>query len=136
MAGWNNAQGSAIIQKQSAIYMSDIELEKFATQVYRKMGYHAEHNGETGDHGVDVMLMNLKNQKEIVQCKQWNKPIGEPVIRDLYGAMIHEKAIRAWVWAPRGFSQPAKSWAKGKPIELVDDEKIGQLVELAYTNKK
>ncbi len=105
MGGWQNReQVTTVVQKQSAIYMSDLELEKFATQVYKKMGYKVQHVGTMGDHGVDVMLINPKNQKEIVQCKQWNKPVGEPVIRDLYGAMIHEKAVRAWLWAPRGFS--------------------------------
>ena len=69
MAGWQNeAQTSALIQKQSAIYMSDIELEKFAARVYKKMGYRVRHVGETGDHGVDVMLINPKNQKEIVNA--------------------------------------------------------------------
>ncbi len=64
MAGWqNNAQGNAIAQRQSAIAMSDIELEKFATQVYKKMGYRAQHVGEIGDHGVDVMLINPKKPK-------------------------------------------------------------------------
>jgi restriction system protein len=116
--------------------MSDVELEKFAAQVYKKMGYRAQRIGETGDHGVDVMLINPKGQKEIVQCKQWNKPIGEPVIRDLYGAMTHEGAIRSWLWAPRGFSDPAKKWTKGKAIELIDDNEIGRLIELAFGKNK
>jgi HJR/Mrr/RecB family endonuclease len=133
MTGWqNNAQGNAFAQRQSAVAMSDIELEKFAAQVYKKMGYRVQHVGETGDHGVDVMLINPKNQKEVVQCKQWNKPIGEPVIRDLYGTMAHERAACGWLWAPRGFSEPAKRWAKGKGIELVDDKEIGRLVELVF----
>ena len=137
MAGWqNNAQADAIAQRHSAIAMSDVELEQFAAQVYKKMGYRAQCVGETGDHGVDVMLINPKSQKEIVQCKQWNKQVGEPVIRDLFGAMMHEGAVCGWLWAPRGFSGPARAWAKGKPIELIDDEKIGQLVELAFQNKK
>jgi len=98
MAGWHNeTQTLALVQKQSAIYMSDVELEKFAAQVYKKMGYRVQHIGETGDHGVDVMLVNPKNQKEVVQCKQWNKQIGEPVVRDLYGTMAHEHAVRGWL---------------------------------------
>jgi len=137
MAGWqNDAQGNAIAQRQSAIAMSDVELEQFAAQVYKKMGYRAQRVGEDGDHGVDVMLINPKSQKEIVQCKQWNKQVGEPVIRDLFGAMMHEGAVRGWLWAPRGFSSPARAWAKGKPIELIDDEKIGQLIARAFNKMK
>jgi hypothetical protein len=136
MAGWqNNRQATTSIQKQSALHLSDIELERLAAQVYKKMGYKVQHVGQMGDHGIDVLLINPNNQKEIVQCKQWSKPVGEPVLRDLYGAMMHDKAIRGWLWAPRGFSGPAKAWARGKPIVLVDDMEINRLIGIAYKNK-
>lgn len=136
MAGWQSQeQTSTVVKKQSAKYMSDVELERFAAQIYSKMGYKVQHVGTMGDHGIDVMLINPNNQKEIVQCKQWHKPVGEPTIRDLYGAMAHEKAVRAWLWAPHGFSQPALAWAKGKSIELIDDKRISQLIGLAYGSK-
>jgi hypothetical protein len=136
MAGWQNGSRSRdITQKQSAIFLSDLELEKLAEQVYKKLGYVVQHVGQTGDHGVDVLLINPNNQKEIVQCKQWGKPVGEAVLRDLYGAMMHDKAIRGWLWAPRGFSGPAKAWAKGKSIVLVDNAEINRLIEIAYRNR-
>jgi hypothetical protein len=136
MAGWQNgSRSNEMSQKQSAIYLSDLELEKLAEQVYKKLGYKVQHVGQTGDHGVDVLLINPNNQKEIVQCKQWSKPVGEAALRDLYGAMMHDKALRGWVWAPRGFSGPAKAWAKGKPIVLVDDAEINRLIGIAYKIK-
>jgi hypothetical protein len=136
MAGWQNSiQRKAVIQEQSAVYLSEIELEKLAAQVYKKLGYKVQHVGQMGDHGIDVLLINPQNQKEIVQCKQWSKPVGEPVLRDLYGTMMHDKDIRGWLWAPRGFSAPAKAWAKGKPIVLVDDLEINRLMGIAYKKK-
>jgi hypothetical protein len=136
MAGWQNGSRSQdIIQKQSAIYLSDLELEKLAEHVYKRLGYVVQHAGQTGDHGVDVLLINPNHQKEIVQCKQWSKPVGEAVLRDLYGAMMHDRATRGWLWAPRGFSGPAKAWARGKPIVLVDDAEINRLIGRAYKNK-
>lgn len=137
MRDWKNTtQSKMVAQKQSAIYMSDVELERFAAQIYKKMGYKVQHVGSMSDHGVDVMMLNPNNQKEIVQCKQWNKPVGEPVVRDLFGVMMHEGAVRDWLWAPRGFSEPAKVWAKGKAIELVNDKKISYLVGLAFGSRK
>ena len=136
MANWqNNGRAEAIVQKHSAIDLTDLELEKLAAQVYKRMGYQVQHVGKMGDHGIDVLLTNPNNQKEIVQCKQWSKPVGEPVLRDLYGAMMHDRAVRGWLWAPRGFSGPAKAWAKGKPIVLVDDMEIDRLIGIAYKNK-
>jgi len=136
MVGWqDNGRANAIAQTHSAIYLSDIELEKLAAQVYKKMGYKVQHVGQMGDHGVDVMLINPNNHREIVQCKQWSKPVGEPILRDLYGAMMHDQAVRGWLWAPRGFSGPAKAWAKGKSIVLVDDTEIDRLIGIAYKNR-
>jgi hypothetical protein len=133
MSGWQNrSRREEIAQKHSALYLSDVELEKLAAQVYKKMGYKVQHVGQMGDHGIDVLLINPSNQKEIVQCKQWSKPVGEPVLRDLYGAMMHEQVVRGWLWAPRGFSGPAKAWAKGKSIVLVDDAEIDRLIGTAY----
>jgi hypothetical protein len=133
MTAWNNsAQAGVVSQHQSARYLSDEELEKFAAQVYAKMGYQAQRTGQTGDHGVDVRLINPEKQIELVQCKQWKRPVGEPQVRDLYGAMAHAKAVRGWLWAPNGFSEAAKRWAKKKPIVLVDDGEIGRLIESTY----
>ena len=136
MAGWHNSgQASATIQKQSALHLSDLELEKLAAEVYKRMGYKVQHVGQMGDHGIDVLLINPNQQKELVQCKQWSKPVGEPVLRDLYGAMMHDQAVRGWLWAPRGFTGPAKTWARGKSIVLVDDAEINRLIGIAYKNK-
>jgi hypothetical protein len=136
MAGWQNrSRRDEHRPRQSATHLSDLELEKLAEQVYKKMGYTVKHVGQTGDHGIDVLLTNPNNQKEIVQCKQWSKPVGEAALRDLYGAMMHDQAIRGWIWAPRGFSGPAKSWAQGKPIVLVDDAEINRLMGIAYKNR-
>ena len=46
--------------------------------------------------------------------------------------MNHENPVRGWLWAPRGFSEPARKWANGKGIELIDDKEIGRLIELAF----
>ena len=136
MSGWQQGRPEdAIVQERSALHLSDLELEKLAEHVYKQLGYRVQHVGQTGDHGIDVLLINPTNQKEIVQCKQWSKPVGEATLRDLYGAMMHDRAARGWIWAPRGFSGPAKAWARGKPIVLVDDAEINRLITMAYKKK-
>ncbi len=136
MHNWQNKdQANIVAQKQTAKYLTEIELEKFSAQVFSKMGYKTRLTSTTGDHGVDVMLINPKGQVEVVQCKQWNKPVGEPQLRDLFGAMQHEKAVRGWLIAPRGFSETAQKWAKGKAIELIDDEQMGILLQNTLPRK-
>lgn len=133
MTVWkHNSKAGTVYQRQSARFLTDSELEEFAKQVYGKMGYKVKLTRRTGDHGVDVHLTNPHQEIELVQCKQWGKPVGEPAVRDLYGAMMHAGAVRGWLWAPNGFSRPAKQWVKGKPIVLADDHEIGRLVESSY----
>jgi hypothetical protein len=49
MYNWQNKdQASMIIQKQSAKYLTENELEKFSAQVFSKMGYKAQLTGNTG----------------------------------------------------------------------------------------
>lgn len=110
-------------------------LEEFAAQVYERMGYDARLVGRSGDHGIDVRLVNPKGQVEIVQCKQLEKPVGEPELRNLFGALHHTKAVRAYLWAPGGFTAPARRWAKGKPLVLADEWEIERLVEAAYSTR-
>jgi restriction system protein len=107
-------------------------LEKFAAQIFKQMGYQVKHTGRTGDHGIDVHMVNPTGQVEIVQCKQLNKPVGEAVVRELLGVIKHEKAVRGFIFAPGGFTQEARRWAKGEPIVLADEKEINRLVESAY----
>lgn len=137
LADWqsNSPATSLAGPPQTARYLSPQQLETFAAKTYKQMGYTVRHTGRMGDHGVDVHLTNPQGHIELVQCKQWNKPVGEPEIRDFYGAMGHVGAIRGWLWAPNGFSQRAYTWAKGKPIELLDEKRIQRLIESAYASK-
>ena len=54
--------------------------------------------------------------------------VGEPIVRDLYGTLVHENADYGWLVTTGGISRRAREWANGKPIELWDGQK---LVELA-----
>jgi restriction endonuclease Mrr len=132
---WNqNVKSGKVASFHTAEDLSPQALEKLAMQVYKQMGYQVNHTGQTGDHGVDVRLVDPNGKVELVQCKQWHKPVGEPEVRDLMGAIVHEKAAKGYIWAPNGFSASAKQWAKGKPILLMDNEEIGRLVESVYVN--
>jgi restriction system protein len=120
---------------ESARYFSPQELERFAGQLFKQMGYKVKLVGKSGDHGVDVRLVNPNGQVELVQCKQWHKPVGEPEVRNLAGAMVHENAIRGFIFAPGGFSQAAQRWARNKHIVLADEVEIRRMVESAYAKR-
>ena len=109
------------------------EFEKMVVALYQAMGHEAKQIGRPGksDHGIDV-LVNAKNgEKWIIQCKRWSGWVGEPVIRDIYGTMIHEKAAQSAIITSGTFSNAARKWANGKPIALYDGQKFLELWEQA-----
>ena len=108
-------------------YQTGDSLETEVANLYCALGYRVDQKGGPGDEGVD--LFASKNELiVVVQCKAHRKPVGPAAVRDLYGALLHHKADLAALVSPRGFTAGAKSFARGKPIELLDADK---LVELA-----
>ena len=88
----------------------------------------------TGDGGIDI-----HGNEIIFQCKGNKSKIGEPAIRDFYGAArsLRIKSHRSIFVAPSGFTDLAMKFAKYK-MKLVDAEILSGLVksELNKIKKK
>jgi hypothetical protein len=100
------------------------DFEEMTAELYRARGFQASKTVASGDHGVDVVVKSKDGKKMIVQCKRWRKPVGEPIVREFYGTMQHEKAAHGTIIGTSGFTQQAIEWAKGKPISLHDGNKF------------
>jgi restriction system protein len=96
-------------------------------ELYHRAGHQAKRTGATGDHGVDVVVEAKNGEKWVVQCKRWKGSVGEPVVRDFYGVVQHEKADKGILFTTGRYSTPAQQWAKGKPIALYDGNKLAEL---------
>ena len=119
--------------------VSPIEFEDMVAALYQAAGHQAKRTGKSGDHGVDVTVKAKNGEYWIVQCKRWRKPVGEAIIREFYGTLLHEKAHQGAIVAASGFSKPAIEWAKGKPIVLYSGEdflKSWHRIEKQQTKKK
>jgi restriction system protein len=116
--------------------LSPREFEDMVVEVYRAFGHAAKRTGTTGDHGVDVVVETKKGEKLVVQCKRWRGNVGEPVVRDFYGVMQHEKADKGIIVTTGSFTPQAREWAKGKPILLHDGQEFLQIWERAKAQKQ
>ena len=67
------------------------------------------------DGGIDLKL-KVSGSLDVAQCKHWKEQIGLPVVRDLYGAMIHFEARTGFLLTTGGVSESARAFAAGKPI--------------------
>jgi len=101
------------------------QFEKWCAARILEAGYRVEHVGGQGDHGIDLVAKR-GDEVVVVQCKRnaGRRTVGEPQLRDVFGAMHAHGAQRAIVISAGWFSAPAREWAQGKPIELWDVERL------------
>lgn len=108
------------------------EFEMLVAEAYALRGYQVVETGGGGpDGGVDLVLTK-GSEKFFVQCKQWKAfRVGVDVVRELYGVMAAEGAAGGFVVTSGRFTDDAKSFARGRNVELVDGAALFQMIKLA-----
>jgi HJR/Mrr/RecB family endonuclease len=109
-----------------------LDFEKRIQALFEMAGFQTELTRATGDGGIDLIAHTetpFISGNYIVQCKDWENPVGEPVIRDIYGLVIASGANKGIVITTGRFTSAAKQFAAGKPLELIDGEKLKQLMK-------
>jgi restriction system protein len=103
--------------------------EDFMAEAYRRRGYHVEQMRRgRADGGYDLVLLR-ENVSVLVQCKHWlTYTVGVPRVRELAGAMQKVGATGGVFVTTGDFTQPARLFATGMPIELVDGEGLIRLL--------
>ncbi len=119
------------------VELSPSQFEDMIVELYRVAGHDAKRTGRTGDHGIDVIVNAKNGEKWVVQCKRWRGgTIGEPLVRDFYGAMQHEKADKGIIITTAHFSAAAQRWARGKPLNLYHGEQLLRLWRRAQATRE
>lgn len=105
------------------------EFEALVGEAYRRQGYFVLENSSDGpDGGVDLRLRK-EGELVFVQCKHWKtQKVNVKIVRELYGIMASRKADRGIVVTYGSFTQDAKDFAHGKPLDLVDGQKLMALI--------
>lgn len=114
---------------RSSLYnLSPRQFERYVAGLFRRKGYQVEMRGGSGDHGVDLALHDLRTgRRAIVQCKRYQHTVGEELVRELYGTLLHELAFHAFLVTTADISDAAREWARGKPITLIDGATLVEL---------
>jgi restriction system protein len=120
--------GSAFSTTDDFQKLTPEEFEELVTKLFISQGHQAKRVGGQGDHGIDIKVLSKNGEKWIVQCKRWNGSIGEPTVRDLYGVLYHMNADRAALITSGTFTNQARTWAEGKPFDLVDGKMLLTLI--------
>lgn len=99
--------------------LDPVAFERFAGYLFWQQGYTVFTTPNSGDQGVDLFVRKGR-QVCVVQCKRYRGTVGQPVVRDLFGVMIHNAATEAILVTSGRISPAARTWAQDKPIQLLD----------------
>lgn len=123
-----------ILANQSGIEsiraLSWSQFELLVGQIFRERGYDVmEQGGNSPDGGVDLKLRR-DGRTTIVQCKQWRSwKVGVSVVREVFGVQVSEAVDESVIVTSGIFTDEAKEFAKGKPIQLIDGTELCRLIE-------
>jgi hypothetical protein len=109
--------------------MTGIEFEHWVADLFRQAGFRVEVTQASGDHGVDLWA-HTGADLVAVQCKRWNDAVGEPVIKDLYGAVAAASAKAGYLVTTGTFTAQAQQFAQGKMLVLVGLDKLMEAVKV------
>jgi len=119
-------------QEASTTQQKGLHFEEVCLRLVREMGFDAQVTEITGDGGIDIIATSTKPifaGKYVIQCKAWKQPIGEPVVRDLYGVVHSERANKGILIATSSYTKSALAFARDKPLELIDGPQLRRLLE-------
>lgn len=103
--------------------MDPIAFEKYVGTLFAKRGYRVQDTQASADEGIDLIVRRGR-QMAVVQCKRYQGSVGQPVVRDLYGVMLHTGAKEAYLVTTGSVTAAARRWAADKPIHLVDQHRL------------
>lgn len=107
------------------------EFELLVGEALRRQGFAVQETGGNGPDGGIDLVARKDGEKYLVQCKQWRAmQVGVPVVRELYGAMAAEGAVGGFVITSGQFSKPARAFASGRNVQLVDGAALNQWIAL------
>ncbi len=109
--------------------LSPSEFEHMVADTYRNQGNEVEIVGASGDHGIDLIVHSRKGETWIVQCKKYRGKVGEPIVRDFYGALRASNASAGAIITTGYITDQARLWAEGKPIHLYDGREFLKIIE-------
>lgn len=116
--------------------MSRLEFKQLVAEAFRRQGYEVEAmDADALEDGMDLVLWK-NDHKSLVQCKPWSTyPVGVEVVRELTGFMHAVGASSAYLVTSGGFSRPARHFASGQSITLIDGPALCDLIAGLRTHR-
>lgn len=110
-------------ERPNLMDLTPAEFEALVSDLFGRMGLEAKLTRSSKDGGVDAIAFDSRpvlGNKLVIQAKRHRHTVGVSAVRDLYGTMMNEGASKGILVTTSGYGPDAYSFAKSKPIELID----------------
>lgn len=114
-----------VFKKAPKKVMSGIEYEQFCAKVLARKGFrHVQVTPPTGDYGADLIAVDKRGKKWVVQCKHYTQKVGNSAVQEIVAAKAHYGADKAAVMTNSQMTSNARKLAIENDVtlfELIDD---------------
>lgn len=101
-------------------------------RVFADSGAEVKVTRASRDQGVDAVVFDsdpIRGGKTVIQAKRYTNTVDVSAVRDLYGAVVNEGAIKGILVTTSHFGTEAYSFAKDKPLTLLNGNELLGLLE-------
>lgn len=114
------------------VSIDPVEFEKLIFNLFENMGMFPQLTQRSHDGGIDLIVKDPRDiigGIYIVQCKRFKNTVSSSIVRDLYGVVTHLRVNKGILITTGTISSEARAFAEGKPLELIDGEKLLKLLK-------
>ena len=111
--------------------MDPIDFEDHVATLFKAMDFQVMTTARTGDGGVDVLATDfdpIRGGRIVIQVKRYAATVSPTAVRDLFGTVQHEGAIKGILVTTSGFGPGSREFADGKPLTLIDGPEVVRLL--------
>ena len=117
----------------AAIYWKDFEnlIRELFEKEFSHQGSSVKVTQSSRDGGVDVIAFDadpIRGGKIVIQAKRYTNTVGVSAVRDLYGTLISEGALKGILITTSNYGKDAYDFAKDKPITLLNGNNLLHLI--------
>ncbi len=114
------------------LVMDPIELERLVCRLFEALGLEATTTKWTGDGGIDIDAFDpnpIMGGHVVVQVKRYTATVTPSAVRDLYGTVLHTRAMKGILVTTSGFGPESRAFVRDKPLTLIHGSQLVELLQ-------
>lgn len=119
------AAGSVRLPAETEMPEDGIAYERFCAARLEEAGWSARPTRASGDQGVDIVAQR-GGIRLVVQCKRYNKPVGNGAVQEITAAARHWSSDMAAVVSNAGFTPAARKLAGSTGVLLLHHDDLAE----------